>query len=43
MRSVYTVGELIQYASGKIDSKIFNLLRGLVASNQFDLDVSVLG
>lgn len=40
MRSVYTVGELIQYAPVKIDSTTFNLLRAIVASEKIDHDVS---
>jgi hypothetical protein len=41
MRSVYTVGELIQYAPSKIDSTTFNLFRALVASDKIEHDVSL--
>lgn len=40
MRAIFTVGELIQYAPKEIDSKIFNMLRGLVAANKIDSDVN---
>lgn len=42
MKSVYTVGELIQYAPGKIDPIIFNLLRTIVATSKIDIDVSLI-
>ena len=41
MRSVYTVGELIQYAPSKIDSTTFNLLRAIVASDKIEHDTQL--